>query len=129
MNQEQRTILIAEDSPTQATSLQDLLESQGLCVLCAFDGPQALDMAQEHQPDVIVLDIEMPGMSGLEVAANLSREPRTQNIPIILLTTHDSSKMAQKGFILGAVDFIPKDIFAQAVLLETLRQLGVLNPD
>ena len=129
MNPEQHTILIAEDSPTQATSLQELLEGQGLCVLRAPDGPQALEMAQEHLPDVIVLDIEMPGMNGLEVAANLSREPRTQNIPVIMLTTHDSTKMAQKGFVLGAVDFIPKDIFAQAVLLETLRQLDVLKPD
>ena len=127
MNMVPRTVLIVEDSPTQASSLRDLLESKNLRVLHALDGSDALDMAKAYLPDVIILDIEMPGMSGLEVSANLSRERATKHIPIIIFTSHDSTAMVQKGFVLGAVDFIPKDVFAHVVLLETLRQLNILD--
>jgi twitching motility two-component system response regulator PilH len=78
-------------------------------------------------PDAVVLDIEMPGMNGFEVSVQLSRDNQTAHIPIIMFTSHDNTTALQKGMLLGAIDFIPKDIFADAVLIETLRQLSILD--
>lgn len=122
-----KTVLIVEDSPTQALSLQLLLENEGLHVLHAPNGTKGIQLAQAKLPDAIVLDVELPGISGFEAAVILSNHPRTANIPIIMLTTHDDTNSLRKGMILGAIDFIPKDIFADFVLLETLRHLNVLE--
>ena len=127
MTDKPKTILIIEDSVTQALSLRLLLEKEGLQVLHASNGVRGIEIAHERQPSAVVLDIEMPGISGFEVAVQLSREPETQSIPIIMLTSHDNVTAMQKGMLLGAIDFIPKDVFAEAVLLETLRQLDILE--
>jgi len=126
-NKKRKTVLIIEDSPTQALSLRSLLEDEGLNVLHAPSGRFGVEIAHDQLPDAIVLDIEMPGMNGYEVSVQLSNEPDTSHIPIIMLTRHDSLNMAQKGMILGAIDFIPKDVFADIVLLETLRQLDIVD--
>ena len=126
MNQNGKSILIVEDSPTQALSLKHMLEREGLHVLHAADGKVGIEMAKKYLPDAVVLDIEMPEVNGYEAAVQLSTEEDTAHIPVIMLTTHDTVNAAQKGILLGAVDFIPKDIFADAVLLETLRQLQLL---
>lgn len=128
MEKAKKSILIIEDSPTQALSLQLLLEKQGLVVYHASNGTQGINLAQEHLPDVIVLDIELPGISGFEVAVTLSKHPLTEHIPIIMLTKLDDTNSLRKGMILGAHDFIPKDIFAETVLLETLRSFNILDP-
>ena len=127
MADKQKTILIVEDSLTQALSLRLLLENHELRVLHAPNGSQGLTMARQYLPDAVVLDIEMPGMNGFEVSIQLSRDPRTAHIPIIMFTSHDNTTAFQKGMLMGAMDFIPKDIFADAVLLETLRQLNILE--
>lgn len=127
MTDQPKTILIIEDSATQALSLRLALEKEGLQVIHALNGVQGIKMAQERFPNAVVLDIEMPGMNGFEVAVQLSREPETKDIPIIMLTSHDNVTALQKGMLLGAIDFIPKDVFAEAVLLETLRQLNILE--
>ncbi len=119
------TIMIVEDSQTQALSLREFLEGNGLHVIHAQSGQEALNLADKLLPDAVVLDIEMPGMNGFEVAANLVRNQTTKHIPIVMLTAHDSANMLQRGITLGAIDFIPKDVFAHSVLLETLRQLGL----
>jgi len=128
MPRAKKTILIVEDSPTQALSLQLLLENEGLGLLHAADGAKGIQLAQEHQPDAVVLDVELPGISGFEVAVTLSKHPLTEHIPIIMLTKHDDTNSLRKSMILGAMDFIPKDIFADTVLLETLRHLNILAP-
>lgn len=127
MTKEQKTVLVIEDSTTQALSLRMLLEGRGLKVLHAPNGEKGISMAHKYLPDAVVLDIEMPGMSGYEVSVQLSRDPDTEHIPIILLTAHDNVTALQKGITLGAIDFIPKDVFADAVLLETLHQLRILD--
>ena len=123
----QKTVLIIEDSPTQALSLQLLLENEGLSVLHAPDGTRGIQLAQELIPDAIVLDVELPGISGFEVAVILSSHHLTRHIPIIILTKLDDSVSLRKGLILGAHDFIPKDIFADAVLLETLKTFKLID--
>ncbi len=119
-------VLVVEDSPVQALALQRLLEEKGLQVFLAGDGPAGLLLAARHNPDVIVLDIQMPVMDGIEMYRRLKADPCTQHIPVVILTAHGKAQTVRTGLELGAVDFIPKDAFSDKVLLETLRQLGVL---
>ncbi len=128
MSETPKTALIIDDSPTQALSMQLLLEKEGLSVLHAPDGTKGIQLAKERKPDAIILDVELPGMSGFEVAVILSKHPLTERIPIIMLTKFDDSNSIRKSMILGAVDFIPKDIYAGAILLATLRNLKILSP-
>jgi DNA-binding response OmpR family regulator len=119
--------LVIEDSPTQALHLQALLEQQGMQVFVANDGSTGLDLAQESQPDIVILDLQMPGMNGFQVCEQLKENQLTADIPVILLTRHDDQQAVVTGLQLGAVDYIPKDAFADAVLLETLRQMGLIE--
>ena len=120
-------ILIIEDSMIQAMWLQDVLEQYGLDVRCAHYGETGIELARQWLPDAVVLDIRMPAMDGFEVCRRLLGDSRTSNIPIITLSAQTESSMRQKSLDLGAVEFIPKGDFAYAVLLETLRQLNVLD--
>jgi DNA-binding response OmpR family regulator len=121
-----KTVLIVEDSPAQALALEHLLEEQGLRVLWAPDGQAGVTMAQQHSPDAIVLDIEMPKMGGFEACRYLKTNAQTAGIPIVMLTVRDDATTALRGIDLGAIDFIPKDAFSESVLLGTLRQLRIL---
>ncbi len=127
MTKKIKTVLIVEDSPAQALALGQLLEQEGLQVFWAPDGRIGLTMAQQHQPDVIVLDIEMPTMNGFETCKHLKENPQTADIPVVMFTSLDAAAAAMKGIDLGAIDFIPKDAFSNTVLLETLRQLHILE--
>ncbi len=121
-----KTILIVEDSPAQALALEHLLKEEGLQVLWAPDGQVGVALAQQHLPDAVVLDVEMPKMGGFEACRRLKEDSRTANIPIVMLTVRDDAATALRGIDLGAVDFIPKDAFSGPVLVETLRQLHIL---
>jgi DNA-binding response OmpR family regulator len=122
-----KKILVVEDSPTQALHMQTLLEQEGLKVLLAHDGQMGLQMAQELLPDLIVLDVQMPGMNGFQVCRQLKDGQTTADIPIIMFTRHDEQEAVVLGLQTGAVDYIPKDAFADAVLLETLRQMRFIG--
>jgi CheY-like chemotaxis protein len=122
-----KKILIVEDSTIQAESLRKLLEQQGLRVLCAPEGKVGIELARQWSPDVIILDVKLPDMDGFEVCRRLKDNPQTNNIPIVMLTVYSELSNLRMGIYLGAVDFIPKDDFANVVLLETLRQLEVLE--
>jgi DNA-binding response OmpR family regulator len=123
-----RTILVIEDSTTQALHLQALLEQVGLKVLLAHDGQEGLHMAQKSRPDLIVLDLEIPEMNGLQVCLRLKDVRETVSIPVIMFTRHDDYEVAVLGMQLGAIDYIPKDAFADRALLETLRRMEFIAP-
>ena len=120
-------ILIIEDSPVQALALQHLLEQQGLQVFHAQDGQSGLTMTRQWMPDAIVLDVNMPDMDGFEVCHHLQKDAETSHIPIIVLTIQNDLDTLRRSIFLGAIDFIPKDDFTNAVLLETLSQLHILT--
>jgi CheY-like chemotaxis protein len=123
-----KTALIVEDSQVQATHVGQLLIEAGLQVLYARDGLEGVQQAQRHHPDIIILDLEMPRMHGLEACRRLKQDADTAGIPIVMLTSHaDEAVMVLEGIELGAIDFIPKDSFADVVLVETLRQLHLLG--
>jgi len=122
-----KTILIVEDSTTQALHFRTLLENQQLHVEWAPSGGQGLQMARQLLPDLIVLDLQMPDMNGFQVCRELKETPNTAQIPIIMLTRHDDTEAVVLSMQIGIVDYIPKDAFADAVLVETLRQMGLIN--
>jgi DNA-binding response OmpR family regulator len=125
----QGVVLVIEDSSTQALHLQALLEEEGLKVTVAYDGQTGLQMARELLPDVIVLDLELPEMSGFQVCRRLKDARETADIPVVMLTRHDDQEVAALGLQLGAVDYIPKDAFSDAALLETLRRMRLSDAD
>jgi CheY-like chemotaxis protein len=128
MAKDGKIVLIVDDSVAQASALKWLLEQEGLQVLHAPNGRIGVEMAQQHLPDAIVLDIEMPEMDGFEACRHLKENPQTADIPIVILTVHgDRAGMVLKGIDLGAIDFIPKDPFSYTVILETLRQLNIMD--
>ena len=123
----QPSILIVEDSPPQALKTKLTLESNGCQVQWAETGLSGLEMARNHTFDLIVLDIELPDINGFEVCKHLKADPNLANIPVIMLTTLDQAEHALSGLDAGAIDYIPKDAFADAVLVETIKQMNVLN--
>ena len=123
-----KTALVIEDSATQSLRLRVALEQAGLRVLLAENGLVGLQMARQEHPDVIVLDVQMPGLSGFQVCQRLKEEYSTASIPVILFTCLDDSQAVMRGLQLGAVDYIPKSAFAEAVLLETLRHMEIIEP-
>ena len=122
------TILVVEDSPTQAIHIQSMLEQNGAQVLLAVDGLEGINLAVGMEPDLIVLDMQLPDMNGLQVCKYLKSNKETEHIPIIMFTRYDDTETVALGLQLGVVDYIPKDAFADAVLLETLRQMNLLAP-
>jgi DNA-binding response OmpR family regulator len=122
-----KTILLVEDSTTQALHLKMLLEAEGLQVEWASTGGAGVQMACQLLPDLVILDLQMPDMNGFQVCQRLKEVQDTAAIPIIMLTRHDDTEAVVLGMQMGVTDYIPKDAFADAVLLETLRQMGLIE--
>jgi two-component system phosphate regulon response regulator PhoB len=127
MSEIPKIVLIIEDSPSQALKLKYRLEIEGLQVFWAHDGHSGVDMALQLLPDAIVLDVEMPEMDGFEACRQIKADDQTSKIPVVMLTVHAEPEVVGELFTRGAVDFIPKDDFSTEILLETLRQLHILN--
>jgi DNA-binding response OmpR family regulator len=118
-------ILIVEDSPTQAQKLTSKLVTQSYRVIVAHDGYEALQMVSQHNPDAVVLDVNLPGMDGFQVCRRLKRDQATEGLPVIMFTISDNSDATIRGIEAGADDYIPKDVFAVDNLLKSLQSLGV----
>ena len=101
----QPLILVADDEPKIRRLLSINLASLGYEVICAVDGPSALQMFDDHQPDLVLLDIMMPGLDGYDV---LTRIRRKSNCAVILLTAKDQVEDKIRAFDLGADDYLPK---------------------
>lgn len=117
------SILLVEDSPPQAMKLKLGLENSGCRVHWADTGWTGLHMAERERFDLIVLDIELPDINGFQVCQELKANPKLADIPVVIMTTRDHAEDVLNGLELGAVDYIPKDAFAEAVLLETIKQM------
>ncbi len=121
------TVVIIEDSSTQSKLLAAQVSKYGINVICAEDGLQGLRIVDIVRPDLIVLDVNMPRMDGYQVCMRLKRDPNTRHIPVIMITSNDSSDDALKGLEAGADDYFPKDAFAFEHLLAALETLGFLG--
>jgi len=119
-------VLLVEDSRTQALRLQLELARHGLAVEIAHDGAAGLAAARSQPPDVVVLDVDLPTIDGYGVCRALKGDPATAPIPIVMLTSRDEAHAALAGLQLGAVDYIPKDSFAEQNLVQAFQQLGLI---
>ena len=114
------TVLVVEDDPSNRALLVALLERAGYVAVTAIDGPSGLAAALEMEPDVVLLDVGLPGMDGLEICRRLRTDPRTVALPVVLLTGRTSVDDVVAGLDAGADDFLAKP-FHQAELLARLR--------
>jgi DNA-binding response OmpR family regulator len=113
MSDDPRTVLVADDDEDILQLVSFRLERAGYTVVTAADGPQALAAAREHQPDLAVLDVMMPGLNGYEVTRRLRADPATQAIPVILLTARVQEADVSRGFEAGADDYLRKPFSPQ----------------
>ncbi len=102
------TVLVVDDDPVIQKLLQVNFEMEGYDVVVAGDGEEGLAMAREEQPDLILLDVMMPKMNGLDVAAALRADAVTEAIPIIMLSAKAQASDVQAGIDLGVDDYVTK---------------------
>jgi chemosensory pili system protein ChpA (sensor histidine kinase/response regulator) len=114
--------LVVDDSITVRRVTQRLLERNGMRVLTARDGVDAMEMLQEHTPDIILLDIEMPRMDGYEVATQVRADARLSGIPIIMITSRVGEKHRARAIEIGVDDYLGKP-YQEAQLLEAIEPL------
>jgi CheY-like chemotaxis protein len=113
-------ILVAEDSRTEAQFIQGLLEKAGFEVLHAADGREALQVIERTMPDLVVTDLQMPEMNGLELVGEVRR--KHSFLPVILMTAHGSEDIAIEALRIGAASYVPKSKLSPR-LVETIRQV------
>ena len=112
------SILIIDDTPMVLRALGDMLKND-YNILIAKSGEQGIESAKKNKPSLILLDIMMPGMSGFSTIKILQADEQTKNIPIILVSGDVSSETKEKGYRLGAIDFIEKPFIEIAIKRRT----------
>jgi two-component system cell cycle response regulator DivK len=123
-------ILVAEDNPLNLELARDLLELEGHQVVTAEDGDQAVRLAQEHRPDLVLMDLHMPRLDGLDATRRLKQDPRTSGIPVIALTASAMPAERDEALAAGCLGHLVKPIdttrFVQQVtaMVEGLGQEG-----
>jgi CheY-like chemotaxis protein len=122
MEDKKQTILIVDDEPGNIEILSETLGGS-YEILAATSGREALEIAARQIPDMIILDIIMPVMSGYEVLRNLKQNPSLKEIPVVFITTLDKEDQETRGLALGAVDYIPKPFNITIVKLRVRTQL------
>jgi twitching motility two-component system response regulator PilH len=117
--------MIVDDSPTEVHVMRTALEKHGFQTMSAADGSECLSLAREVRPDLIFMDVVMPGLNGFQTTRTLTRDPQTKSIPVVMITTKDQVTDRIWGLRQGAVDYLVKpvdesDLVAKAE--EVLRQ-------
>ncbi|MEE8075411.1 MAG: response regulator [Candidatus Binatia bacterium] len=105
---DKRTIMVVDDNPDIVTIVKTILEVKGYVVQSAFSGQEVLSLLKEQKPDLIILDVMMPQMDGLEVLTRLKGDPGTASIPVILLTAKVQYEDVLGGYKMGADYYITK---------------------
>jgi len=105
-------IMIVDDSPTEVHIMKTALEKHGFQTLSASDGNECLTLAREVKPDLIFMDVVMPGLNGFQATRTLSRDPITKSIPVVMVTTKDQESDRIWGMRQGAVDYLVKPVDA-----------------
>jgi len=115
-------ILIVDDSPTQINVLSRILARQGYEVISAADGTQGVDMASSEKPDLILMDVVMPNLNGFQATRQITKNPATSHIPVIMLTSKDQETDRVWAERQGASDYLTKPP-VEAELLEKIKSL------
>ncbi|MGI4845926.1 MAG: diguanylate cyclase [Janthinobacterium lividum] len=120
----QAAILIVDDAPASLGLLQEMLRGQGYRTFVAISGERALDLAQRVQPDLILLDVMLPGLDGLETCRRLKANPATGDIPVIFVSACSDTDDIVAGFDQGAADYIAKPLRLPEVIARVRAQLN-----
>jgi two-component system phosphate regulon response regulator PhoB len=112
-----KTVLVADDEPDVLNLVAMNLQRAGFDILKAADGEQALQLARDEEPDLVILDLMMPALSGLEVAKLLKQSPGTARIPVLMLTAKSDEVDRIVGFELGADDYVTKPFSPRELVL------------
>ncbi len=121
-----KTVLVAEDEPGIIESLHFLLSRAGYAVEIETEGAEALTAALERTPDVLVLDVMLPGMDGYEILRRLRSDSRTSGLPVIMLTAKSQREDREAALSSGADVFITKP-FANADIIAAVKKLAPNN--
>jgi twitching motility two-component system response regulator PilH len=118
-----KKIMVVDDSPTERAFMEGLLKKRGYEVLTADSGEIAIERAKSEMPDLILMDVVMPGLNGFQATRAITREERTKHIPVIICTTKDQETDKIWGLRQGAKDYMIKPV-NEADLLEKIKALG-----
>jgi len=121
------TLLIVDDLPANLSVLSEYLTEKGFKVLVANDGESGIEKAQYANPDLILLDVMMPGISGFDACEKLKSLEKTKNIPIIFMTSLSDTPYTIKAFELGAVDYVTKPIVQEEVFVRVRAQIQLCH--
>ncbi|WP_323764647.1 phosphate regulon transcriptional regulator PhoB [Marinovum sp.] len=128
MSVDQPTVLVVEDEPAQREVLSYNLEAEGFRVSRAEDGEQALLLAEEEAPDIIVLDWMLPNVSGIEVCRRLKSRPETRGVPVIMLSARAEEVDRVRGLETGADDYVVKPYSVVELMARVRAQLRRTRP-
>jgi DNA-binding response OmpR family regulator len=120
-----KKVLIADDEPNIVTALEFLLQRNGYEVYIARDGERALQLVEEHKPDLVLLDVMMPLKSGYEVCQRMRERVEWRNIKIVILTAKGRDVEVSKGLSIGADLYITKPFSTQELMARINGLLGV----
>lgn len=126
INPSEYKILIVDDVMSNVLLLKVLLTNEKFAIATASNGRQALEQVEKENPDLVLLDVMMPDMSGFEVAQHLKSNPQTAEIPIIFLTALNSTADIVKGFQVGANDFISKPFNKEELIIRVTHQISLV---
>lgn len=115
-------VLIIDDSPTEVHVFRTILEKNEINVSVASNGEEGIEKALQIKPDCILMDVVMPGKNGFQATRDLSRNPETSSIPVIIITTKDQETDKIWGVRQGAKDYIVKPV-DEAVLIERINKV------
>ena len=113
-------VLIVDDSPTEVHVLSGYLQKNGFETAAASDGREGIDKARELKPDLVLMDVVMPGMNGFQATRELARDPATGSIPVIMVTTKGEQTDKIWGMRQGAVEYLVKPV-TETQLVEKVR--------
>lgn len=122
-------ILVVDDEPDVVSLIERALQSEGFEVLCAYDGISALDLAEVEKPDLVLLDIMMPLMSGYEVCEQLKSNPQTKHIPVLCVTSAHSPGVRRTTQEAGAQALLVKPFIPAELVAQINRYLPKTDPD
>jgi twitching motility two-component system response regulator PilH len=123
MSRAVKKILIVDDSPTERFVLTQILAGGGFDILTAESGEEGISRAKQLQPDLILMDVVMPGTNGFQAARTLARDVTTKDIPVILCTTKNQASDKVWGMRQGALDYLTKPVDG-SMLLAKIATLG-----
>ncbi len=115
-------ILIVDDSPTEMYKLTNMLEKHGHQVLKAENGADGVALARQEKPDLVLMDIVMPGLNGFQATRQLTKDLETSQIPVVIITTKDQETDKIWGKRQGARDYLTKPV-DEAILLKTISSV------